>query len=192
MNDSKLEKKLLEDYGNMKDRLQVSACCRNRLEHLTVSSKHTKVRTRILITQIICVLLLLILIPATAYAAVKVSDAFLEKVKVADLSNSQMEKLYNQLKECEFSDEEIENFSALRRNENGQIYGIDALEADLISATSVEGIDGYVYREDLYNYEPDFKTPEEAIEWQESHTGGRTIPVYESDGITVIGTFKIG
>ncbi|MHB8128897.1 MAG: hypothetical protein ACYDEX_07860, partial [Mobilitalea sp.] len=180
MDDSTLEKKLSENYCNMRDRLQVSESCKNRLEHLTVYSKHSKVRTRIIMTQVICLLLLLILIPATAYAAVKVSDAFKEKVKEADLSNEQIEKLYNQLKECGFTDKEIEHFSALHRNEYGQIYGIDAFGAELIAATSVEGLDGYVYREDL-NYEPDFKTPAEAIAWQESHTGGRTIPVYESD-----------
>jgi hypothetical protein len=190
MDDLSLEIRLLGDYHNLGDRFEISEECRARLLQLTPHSKHTRAGTRILITQLAVLFLLLLLIPATAYAAAKVSDALLEKVKNAGLSSEQIEELNRQLLESGFTEEDIKNFLPLQRNDNGQIYGIYALGADLIAATSAEGLFGYVYREDLDN-EPDFKTPEEALAWQASRPPERIIPVYESDGKTVIGTFVI-
>lgn len=83
-------------------------------------------------------------------------------------------------------------------NENGQKYGSDlyatSIEAgpDLILATGKDGTQGYVYSKDLYN-DGGVKTPEQAIKYQNEYAGkSRIIPLYASDGKTVIGKFIIG
>ena len=49
---------------------------------------------------------------------------------------------------------------------------------------------GYALSTDLAGPEP--STPEEAVEWQaERGSEPRTVPVYESDGITQVGVFEI-
>ena len=62
-------------------------------------------------------------------------------------------------------------------NANGQTYGTpnENGEPDLSSAQATNGAIGYIYVSDL---------------WELSGSG--TIPVYESDGVTVIGEFPIG
>lgn len=80
-------------------------------------------------------------------------------------------------------------------NENGQTYGSSLYavsaetEPDLIIAKGVDGTIGYVYYADLYGKEP--KNPEEAITMQKLNSSKiRTIPLYASDGKTVVGEFK--
>ena len=82
-------------------------------------------------------------------------------------------------------------------NENGQTYGMQNENGspDLVRV-AVEGADfGYAYAEQLDNPSglPEPTTPEEAGEYTRA-TQGRTydIPVYESDGVTRIGTFTSG
>lgn len=189
MDDVTLEKKLHENYNKI-IKMQISEACRNRLENLSFNTKHTKVRSRILLTQFICIILLIVFIPTTTYAMVTISQTLLEKVKDADLSESQIIKINNDLKGSGFSEEEISNFSSLKTNDYGQTYGPDNFGADLISVISQEGYAGYVYRDDLYP-EHNFKTPEEALEWQNDQPIDKSIPVYKSDGRTTIGEFCI-
>lgn len=190
MDDITLEEKLSKDYCSLRDGLQISESCNNRLNNLTKYAKHTKIKTRILTTQIIILLSFLFLIPTTAYATIKVSDALFEKVKDAGLSEEQIVQLDNKLREQGFSEEDIESFDDLHKNRNGQTYGPDFLEANLVAVISEEGYKGYVYREDLNP--PNFNSPEEALKWQESKPEYTIIPVYKSDGKTVVGTFKMG
>jgi len=190
MDDTTLEEKLSKDYCRLGDKLQISEECNKRLSNLTRNSKHTKVKAKILMTQIIILFLIVLLIPTTAYAAMKVSDALFEKVKDAGLSQEQIEQLDNKLKAQGFSEEDIESFDALYKNRYGQTYGPDFLEANLVAVISDEGYEGYIYREDLNP--PDFTSPEEALKWQESRPEYIIIPVYKSDGKTVIGSFKMG
>jgi len=81
-------------------------------------------------------------------------------------------------------------------NEYGQTYGSDSLatspdtEPDLILAQGVDGTKGYVLNEDLNPELP--KTPEEAMEQMRKYPNGRTIPLYDVDGKTIIGKFHIG
>ncbi len=80
-------------------------------------------------------------------------------------------------------------------NERGQTYG-SALGAevdpDLILAYGVDGKLGYVRTTDLDGPTP--ASPEEALTTQREMqaSGGRTIPLYAVDGVTVIGRFKVG
>lgn len=82
------------------------------------------------------------------------------------------------------------------QNEEGQAYG-SAAEAesfddipDLVSAVGVDGAKGYIKSSDMFGDEP--KNPQEAIERQKNRIPGtRYIPLYASDGETVIGKFKI-
>ena len=81
-------------------------------------------------------------------------------------------------------------------NENGLTYGsaFDSIspndEPDLILARGIDGTIGYVYASDLNGKEP--KSPEEAISLQKMKTGENiTIPLYEADGKTIIGEFRI-
>ncbi|MDF2474340.1 MAG: hypothetical protein K0R21_2122 [Anaerocolumna sp.] len=191
MDDLTLEKELHDNYYNKKDRMQISESGRRRLENLSLQTKHTKVRNRVLLAQIISIILFLIFIPSTAYAMVTISEVLLEKVKDANLSEKQIIKLNNDLTEGHYSEEHIANANALKTNEYGQTYGPDLFGADLIAVVSEEGLHGYVYREDLYP-EHNFKTPEEALEWQDNQPMIKSFTVYESDGRTAIGEFIIG
>ncbi|WP_232699113.1 hypothetical protein [Brevibacillus daliensis] len=80
-------------------------------------------------------------------------------------------------------------------NEQGQTYGHvpyhsgpTTQEPDLISTVGENGVVGYVKASDMA---PSVSSPEEAIAYQESMEaiGYKSIPLYESDGKTVIGEF---
>lgn len=82
------------------------------------------------------------------------------------------------------------------RNESGQTYGSDLgatsrdTVPDLIKAIGVDGTQGYLRSEDVYEVPP--KTPEEALARQRNREGSiRQIPLYAVDGKTVVGVFKI-
>ena len=91
-------------------------------------------------------------------------------------------------------------------NENGQTYGTGAEDATpdliLVIGTSPDGgeVEGYALATDLVAFSPDHPdhpaNPEEALRWQqerdEKYPGGWDIPVYQSDGVTRIGTFHVG
>lgn len=80
-------------------------------------------------------------------------------------------------------------------NENGQTYGPDIYGSstieppDLMAAYGIDGSFGYVLAS---NFESKAHTPEEAIEEMKNTPSPRYIPLYDKDGKTVIGTFKIG
>ncbi|TQK74277.1 hypothetical protein FB479_102920 [Brevibacillus sp. AG162] len=81
-------------------------------------------------------------------------------------------------------------------NEQGQSFGAGPFpegasqEPDLIKAEGEKGVEGYVRSSDL---SPAVSTPEEAIAFQKiiEATGFRSIPLYKSDGKTVIGEFRL-
>lgn len=95
----------------------------------------------------------------------------------------------------------------VRTNERGQTYGSNlAIEShsmdengnpndlDLILVEADNGETGYVYKEDFYDTHNQPKNPEEAVEYMKNFEkyNNRVIPVYEKDGKTVIGSYKIG
>jgi len=92
----------------------------------------------------------------------------------------------------------VRNLSDADTNEFGQTYGtLDSIEhlgeiPDLIKAMGVDGTVGYVYKDELYP--PLGNTPEEALKLQAERDarGEYTIPLYESDGKTIIGEFPMG
>lgn len=86
-------------------------------------------------------------------------------------------------------------------NEDGESFGSlakvesPAEEPDLIRVIATNGKEGYVQRSQLHDVDgSNVANPEEAIkymkEW-ENHPEGISIPVYESDGKTVIGEFIV-
>ncbi len=82
-------------------------------------------------------------------------------------------------------------------NERGQTYGTPQEtaagyhEPDLMRVIATNGKTGYALSAELAGPQP--STPEEALEWQaERGSESRTIPVYESDGVTQIGVFDVG
>lgn len=85
-------------------------------------------------------------------------------------------------------------------NAAGQSYGVqnDSGSPDLIAVVATNGKDGYAYSKDLDGADgttamKSFRTPQDALDWQKEHGGTDTyIPVYESDGKTKIGVFKVG
>ncbi len=85
-------------------------------------------------------------------------------------------------------------------NENGDTYGVTNArgEPELISVITTEGKLGYVYADELNEASgrtasTEFTSPAEALSWQEAREGTvAMIPVYESDGETVIGQFEAG
>ena len=86
-------------------------------------------------------------------------------------------------------------------NTDGDTYGVQNENGlpDLIAVVATNGReDGYVKRADLEAADgtaaaKHFKTPEDALRWQEENEGKSvSIPVYEEDGKTAIGTFVVG
>lgn len=83
-------------------------------------------------------------------------------------------------------------------NSAGQTYGMQNKNGtpDLIGIVASNGLRGYAYATDLNNPwapDPEPTSPEHAIALQEAHAGKQArIPVYESDGTTVIGEFVMG
>ena len=80
-------------------------------------------------------------------------------------------------------------------NANGDTYGIsgsdDGDEPDLVAVQATNGREGYAYARDLAGYEP--TSPADAVAWQRAHEGEtRVVPVYLSDGETVVGELEIG
>ncbi|MFF2531522.1 hypothetical protein ACFVS2_21680 [Brevibacillus sp. NPDC058079] len=81
-------------------------------------------------------------------------------------------------------------------NDQGQTYGQGPYPVgttqvpDLISATGENGVNGYVKATDL---NANVSTPEEAYAYQKSmeKLGYKSIPLYKSDGKTVIGEFRL-
>lgn len=103
----------------------------------------------------------------------------------------------------EISKEEV--VYEVKENENGQTYGSDLASTDydngpdLISVEMENGETGYVYRDEFYDNENQPNNPEEAVAYMEmveknvkKYGYYKLIPVYEEDGKTEIGSFKIG
>lgn len=82
------------------------------------------------------------------------------------------------------------------KNDRGQTFGSDidapnpAQGPDLVRVYATNGKVGYVYSEQLNG--PSFSSPQAASAWSAGARVASTIPVYESDGVTQIGDFRIG
>lgn len=79
-------------------------------------------------------------------------------------------------------------------NNNGDTYGSAlseqtiGVEPDLIAAVGTNGLNGYVKAVDLT---PEVNSIEEGLEQMQSNNATRTIPLYDVEGITVIGQFDL-
>lgn len=81
-------------------------------------------------------------------------------------------------------------------NEKGQTYGEGPFpvgknqEPDLIKAIGENGVEGYIKNSDVT---PTFSSPEEALIHQKEveKQGYQSVPLYESDGTTVIGEYRL-
>lgn len=87
--------------------------------------------------------------------------------------------------------------TSLATNAAGQTYGIDSNKGhpDLIAATATNGRQGYINAKEETAADPcsNPKNPTAAVKCNKDNAGKTfTIPVYESDGTTKIGVFKIG
>lgn len=78
--------------------------------------------------------------------------------------------------------------TVFRVNEAGETYGRGDLETipDLVLAVGDDGTEGYVRDSELFPKLPD--SPEERARFRDQV---RTVPLYESDGKTVVGTFTL-
>lgn len=76
-------------------------------------------------------------------------------------------------------------------NADGKTFGAGTGQRtpDLVAVDNGQ-VKGYVYAKDLKGPMP--KNPAEAAHWNRTHGGRRVIPIYSSDGHTVIGPFVIG
>lgn len=85
-------------------------------------------------------------------------------------------------------------------NDSAQTYGVinERGRPDLIAVIATNGQQGYVHRADLEDADgtsaaKEFDDPEDALRWQEQNDGVvDEIPVYEQDGVTLIGEFLVG
>ncbi|CEO05588.1 beta-lactamase inducer [[Clostridium] sordellii] len=87
-----------------------------------------------------------------------------------------------------------------KTNDDGETYGTyidkgdgEYEEPDLMAVIGVNDVEGYVKKVDLYDEENQPNNPEEAIAYMEKREKEwpRLIPVYEKDGKTVIGEYRI-
>lgn len=81
-------------------------------------------------------------------------------------------------------------------NSRGMTYGSDfgqIASPDLILAHGVDGIPGYVKREDVYGPDADEVTLDDALRYMKAgeNAEARFVPLYAEDGITVIGRFVV-
>lgn len=80
-------------------------------------------------------------------------------------------------------------------NANGDTFGVinDFGEPDLIAVVAENGRDGFVYANDLADANcSNVATPEEALQCQQTQgTTDQLVPVYLSDGETVVGQFLV-
>lgn len=77
-------------------------------------------------------------------------------------------------------------------NAKGETFGVggDGRSPDLIAVYATNGKHGYAYSKDLDGPVP--TSPADALAQQEANEGrSRSVPVYESDGETIIGQFSI-
>lgn len=82
-------------------------------------------------------------------------------------------------------------------NGSGQSYGTLPTETvagpdefpDLVAVSGENGVEGYVRKTDLIGDRPEPRSPEEALAQNRS---SRYIPVYEANGVTIIGRFFVG
>lgn len=85
-------------------------------------------------------------------------------------------------------------------NEHGESYGIQNASGspDLIAVIATNGKPGYARSTDLHEANGTkaartFASSEEALAWQETHQEAvSSVPVYETDGRTLVGDFDIG
>lgn len=85
-------------------------------------------------------------------------------------------------------------------NADGNTYGIENENGapDMIAVMATNGKRGYAYRTALEEADgtaaaKTFKSPQDALDWQEARRGKSfSVPVYDTDGKTVIGEFVIG
>ena len=87
-----------------------------------------------------------------------------------------------------------------KTNNNGDTYGTfieyangSSEEPDLIEVVGENNINGYVKKSDLYDTINQPNNPEEAIAYMKKReqNGPRKIPIYEKDGKTKIGEYKM-
>lgn len=82
------------------------------------------------------------------------------------------------------------------RNSHGQTYGSDAhatslaSEPDLILAQGTNGRVGYLRKSEIFGKMP--KTPQQAVAMNAQAQISRKVPLYASNGTTIIGTFIVG
>ena len=95
-------------------------------------------------------------------------------------------------------DQSIQDLKAAHGvNQNGETYGSGADNTfgdrgpDLILAKGVDGTDGYIKLKDLNKDQPN--NPQEAVVYMEKmkNSAPKNVPLYDVDGKTVIGKFKI-
>jgi hypothetical protein len=82
-------------------------------------------------------------------------------------------------------------------NDHGETYGVQgnsSVASDLVRVQTLEGKEGYAYSKDLAVAEGgDVASPKEAMEWSKAHAGTYIdVPVFEKDGRTKIGVFRVG
>jgi len=93
-----------------------------------------------------------------------------------------------------------EKFLVFPVNQNGQTYGpmgfvnTPGNEPDLISAVGEDAKEGYLKKQDMFGEQPN--NPEEAMAYmerieKEKAKGHKYIPLYSSDGETIIGKYKV-
>lgn len=200
MNSGNFDSFVRNHYPQKLSEVEMSEEALDRIMQLKRESGYTKVTKRISVARFLILFLSVIALPSmvyivfanlqetTVYATyTDLYDAVSEKVSDAGKSEREVIELADELERQGYSLEDIDSMPLLRKNQYGQTYGPDALGAELICTESDEGVDGYVYRDELE--EDGIQTPEEAA--KKPHETVR-LKVYKSDGRTVVGYFTLG
>ena len=148
--------------------------------------KRTRIGRRILVFQCIVLAILIIGIPLTGVAAYSASKVIYEKVKNAGYTDEKIDSLSRQLSDTGYTEDDLKDFEELNINNNGQTYGPDAFGSDLILVDLSDGTKGYIYRTEFESAIAPATSIDQIKEPEEVE-----LNVYDSDGETVVGVFKI-
>lgn len=181
--------KLIEALGDIDSHFVEEACCAsaggNALQTGTGSTNSKKTIRRV-VPKILLVAAI-IAIPAGAWAGSELTEAIRAKCANLNVSEQELQEMADDAAFKHVTPEHLEKFDEIRVNEDGLTYGIGLKGVDLGLAMTDDGKMGYVYQKELYASLDD--TPEEKY-YKMTHT--RELPVYESDGKTLIGYLDFG
>lgn len=126
-------------------------------------------------------------IPASAMGDSSLLDTARAKTAMLELSNEDLQVVCDSLALQHITPGILSQLEPLQVNDDGLVYGFGSPVTDLATTMTDDGKAGYSYYKDWWGEVDD---PPEIKRYKLTHT--RSLPVYESDGKTLVGYFTFG